>query len=118
TRYEIASEVSRELKTIAKSEEVLLLCAAQLSRDAGDGSKQPTLDSLRDSGVAEEAADRVIGLWRPQPIEDASATITDGLEIGVCVLKNRFGPTGGETKLQYDHTLRLVQADAGDGIPW
>lgn len=118
TRYEIASEVSRELKTIAKSEQVLLLCAAQLSRDAGDGTKQPSLDSLRDSGVAEEAADRVLGLWRPQPIEDEAApSIVDGVEIGVVILKNRFGPSGGEAKLQYDHTLRLVQA-SDDGIPW
>lgn len=118
TRYEVASDVSRSLKAIANDQGVLILAAAQLSRDAGDGTRRPSLDSLRDSGVAEEAADRVLGLWRPQPIEEEhEGAITDGLELGVCVLKNRFGPTGGESRLKYDYALRLVESE-DDGIPW
>jgi replicative DNA helicase len=118
SRYEIASEVSQQLKAISKRERILLLCAVQLSRDAGDGSKRPNLDDLRDSGVIEEASDRVLGLWRPTPIEDEDEPrIVAGVELGMIVLKNRFGPTGGEAKLSYDSSLRLVETD-DDGIPW
>lgn len=118
SRYEQASEVSRSLKQIANDQGVLILAAAQLSRDGGDGTKRPTLDMLRDSGVAEEASDRVLGLWRPQPVEDDDpGVITDGLELGLVVLKNRFGPSGGETLLRYDYALRLAEAE-DDGIPW
>ncbi len=108
--YERASENAKRLKAIARSERVTILAAAQLSRDGGDGSRQPTLDALRDSGVVEEAADRVIALWRPTPIEEeGSSRIVENVELGGVVLKNRFGPTGGRLDLVYDHALRIVQ---------
>lgn len=108
--YERASENAKRLKAIARSERVAILAAAQLSRDAGDGSRQPTLDALRDSGVVEEAADRVVALWRPTPIEEEGPVrIIENVELGGVVLKNRFGPTGGRLDLVYDHALRIVQ---------
>lgn len=106
--YERASENAKALKSVARRERVAIVAAAQMSRGAGDGTTKPTLDDLRDSGVVEEAADRVVALWRPTPIEDeAEPRQLAGVELGGKVLKNRFGITGGEFELQYDHALRL-----------
>lgn len=106
--YERASENAKALKSVARRERVAIIAAAQMSRGAGDGSTRPTLDDLRDSGVVEEAADRVVALWRPTPIEDeVEPRQLVGVELGCKLLKNRFGKTGGELDLQYDHALRL-----------
>lgn len=111
--YERASENAKALKTVARRERVAIVAAAQMSRGAGDGSSEPTLDDLRDSGVVEEAADRVVALWRPTPIEDeAEPQRLVGVELGGKVLKNRFGVTGGRFDLAYDHALRLGRAAA------
>lgn len=107
--YERASEIAKRLKAMARKERVVILAAAQMSRDAGDGSSRPTLDALRDSGVVEEAADRVIAFWRPTPIEEEGAGIHESVELGCVVLKNRFGPTGSQLDLVYDHALRIIQ---------
>lgn len=106
--YERASENAKRLKAVARSERVAIVAAAQMSRGAGDGSTEPTLDDLRDSGVVEEAADRVVALWRPVPITDeAEPRQLAGVELSGKVLKNRFGVTGGKFELAYDHALRL-----------
>jgi replicative DNA helicase len=124
--YDKASEWARALKDVAKKHRVVVLAAVQLSRDGGgDGDRKPGLSSLRDSGVLEEAADRVWGLWRPAPIEDETsvAKMGPGVQIAGVILKNRFGPAEGEFWLEYDKSMRLKDAlspaarDA-DAFPW
>lgn len=114
--YERASENSRALKQVAKEHRVVILAACQLSRDGGaDGTRRPSLDALRDSGVIEEAADRIITFWREGDDEDTGRV--DGLRINAEILKNRFGPIGHETPLAYDSSLRLAQAADADAVP-
>lgn len=107
--YERASENARNLKEVALEEGVVILAAAQLSRAAGDGSTRPTLDALRDSGVIEEAADRILGLWRDTPIEDEQTTSKRPQALRLAVLKNRHGRGDGETELEFDDSLRLIE---------
>lgn len=119
--YERASENARRLKDVALEEKVVILAAVQLSRQAGDGSARPTLDSIRDSGVIEEAADRIIAGWRESAIEDES---TKGKvaqkSLYLAVLKNRHGPSGAETELRFDESLRLVEPglESQETFPW
>lgn len=110
--YERASEISRLLKQVAKEEEVIMLAAVQLSRGGGgDGTKEPTLESMRDSGVIEEAADRVLVFWRDEwNDEDEGPTIQDGVTIRGKIVKNRFGPIGFRTTLRYTDSLKLEEA--------
>jgi replicative DNA helicase len=115
--YERASEIAKRLKAVARAERVVVIAAAQMSRDAGDGSSRPTLDALRDSGVVEEAADRVVAFWRPTPIEEDGRSIHENVELGCVVLKNRFGPTGGQLDLVYDHALRILQQQRAPSQP-
>lgn len=108
--YQRASDNARRLKDVALEEGVVILAASQLSRAAGTGSTRPTLDALRDSGVIEEASDRILGLWRDQPIEDENSTETPDGDLMVCVLKNRHGRSSGKDfPLRFDDAMRLVE---------
>jgi replicative DNA helicase len=107
--YQRASDNARRLKDIAREENVIVLAASQLSRAAGTGSSRPGLDSIRDSGVIEEAADRILGMWRDQEIEDPDAAPTNG-EVLLTVLKNRHGRSNGnDLPLRFDEAMRLVE---------
>lgn len=109
--YQRASDNVRALKDTALEQGVVILCACQLSRAAGTGSSRPALSDMRDSGVIEEAADRILGLWREQPIEDEAAKTepADG-ELNVCILKNRHGrSTSKDFPLRFDAAMRLVE---------
>lgn len=118
--YERASDNARRLKDVARSEGVAILAAVQLSRAAGVGNTKPSLDQLRDSGVLEEAADRVIGLWRDVEIEDETPREQRRGELGMVVLKNRFGQSDGEVGLRFDEALRLLErgAETQDEFPF
>lgn len=108
--YERASEISRQLKQVAKEEQIIMLAAAQLSRGGGgDGTKEPTLESLRDSGVIEEAADRVLVFWRDEWDDDETPRIADGVTIRGKIVKNRFGPIGFRTDMQFTESLKLEE---------
>jgi replicative DNA helicase len=108
SRYERVSENATQLKDVAKEHQVVVLTAVQLSRlGGGSGDKEPTLDALRDSGVAEEAADRIIAFWRPKDDDDWRLA---GSTIHSKVIKNRFGPVSYDpVALRYTDSLILIE---------
>lgn len=118
--YERVSDNARRLKDVARTEGVAILAAVQLSRAAGVGASKPSLDQMRDSGVLEEAADRVLGLWRDTEIEDETPAEKRRGDLGLVVLKNRFGQSDGEVGLRFDEALRLVErgAELQDEFPF
>lgn len=60
-------EITRELKAIAKEEEVCIILFCHISRQAEkNANKRPTLAELRESGNIENDADSVIFLVRPE----------------------------------------------------
>ena len=113
-RVQQVSEITRELKMMAKDLMIPVVCCAQLSRGTeGRGkSHRPQLADLRESGSIEQDADIVLMLYRPDYYtrEDDDETL-DPDEIRadqaeVIVAKNRHGST--ETvKMVWDaeHTL-------------
>lgn len=62
--YQDMSIVARGLKSLAKRLNTRVMCLAQLSRLAGNGTEEPEMHMMRDTGALEEAADYAIGLWR------------------------------------------------------
>lgn len=88
--YRGLSKVARELKNIAKRLQTRIILLVQLSRGAGDGTIEPRLDMLRDSGSLEEAADMVLGMW-VDPGDDR--------RIHNKFLKNRDGVRGAKFDL-------------------
>lgn len=65
SRYEQITAISGDLKALARSLKVPVLCLAQLNRASEQrADKKPTLADLRDSGAIEQDADAVLLLHR------------------------------------------------------
>ena len=97
--YEAVTATSRELKLLAISLNVPVICLCQLSRSVeGREDKRPRLSDLRDSGAIEQDADAVMFLYR----DDSYAGAADGqpLLVQLNVAKNRHGATG-ETQFSF-----------------
>lgn len=67
SRYEEVSDLSRQLKVLAKEMDVPVLCLCQLNRAVeGRDLKMPTMSDLRDSGSIEQDADLIMFVYRPE----------------------------------------------------
>jgi replicative DNA helicase len=89
-RQQEVSEISRELKILAKDLNIPVIALSQLSREVEHKSPPvPVLSDLRDSGAIEQDADLVLCIYRGdifEPLTDKGAQLL--------VLKQRNGPTG------------------------
>lgn len=92
SRVEDVSQISRELKTIARELQVPVIALSQLSRECEKRNPpKPIMSDLRESGSIEQDADMVMFLYREEyyrPTEE-----NRGLAEFV-VAKQRNGPTG------------------------
>ena len=67
SKEERISEFSQEIKSIAKTENIIGIELAQLTKVAGDKeSKRPHVSDIRDSGMIEASADCIFLLYRPE----------------------------------------------------
>ena len=99
-RVQEVSEITRNLKMLAKDLNIPVICCAQLSRGTeGRGkSHKPQLSDLRESGSIEQDADIVMFLYREDYYrnegdedkqDEVDANLTE-----LIVAKNRHGATG------------------------
>ena len=91
-RVQEVTEISRNLKLMAKELNVPVICCAQLNRGAESRQgNRPMLSDLRDSGAIEQDADIVLFLYRDEyyKSEDEPQNTAE-----VIVAKNRHGSTG------------------------
>lgn len=97
SREQEISNISGQLKAMAKELSIPVLCLAQLNREVEKrDNKKPKLSDLRESGSLEQDADMVLFLW---PVTDSD------MEINFSVAKNRNGRTG-EGKLIYNKAVQ------------
>ena len=89
-RVQEIATITRNLKSLARELNGVVLGLSQLSRAAGDAGHEPKLSTLRESGSLEQDSDIVIMLWRDKEewIPGAPRLIKGS------VAKNRNGPTG------------------------
>ena len=106
-RVQEVSEITRNLKVMAKELDVPIITLSQLSRspDKRTGDHRPVLSDLRESGSIEQDADLVMFLYRDEYYNDDSE---DKGVAEVIVAKNRHGATD-TVKLAFDgqHTRFL-----------
>ncbi|MDD4772661.1 MAG: replicative DNA helicase [Eubacteriales bacterium] len=96
-RVQEVSEISRNLKLLAKELRVPVITCAQLSRAPESRSGNiPQLSDLRDSGAIEQDADIVMFLYRPDYYKEGRDKKPDEIKQNyaeVIVAKNRHGST-------------------------
>jgi replicative DNA helicase len=93
------SEISRNVKALARELEIPILCLAQLSRKVEDrADKKPMMSDLRESGSIEQDADKILLLHRPEYYDRDNEDLQG--KAYVIVAKNRNGPTG-EVELSF-----------------
>ncbi len=99
-RVQEVSEITRNLKMLAKDLNIPVICCAQLSRGTeGRGkSHKPQLSDLRESGSIEQDADIVMFLYREDyyrnEVDEDKQDEVDANLTELIVAKNRHGATG------------------------
>ena len=105
-RQQEVSEMSRNLKLLAKEIEVPIVAIAQLNRGPEQRTdKKPMMSDLRESGSLEQDADVVILLHREAAYEAESPRAG---EADLIVAKHRNGPTATITVAFQGHYSRFV----------
>lgn len=95
-RQQIVSEISRELKILAKDLKVPVIALSQLSRSVEQRQdKRPMLSDLRESGSIEQDADIVAFLYRDAYYQKEQADSQEANNVTELILeKNRHGSLG------------------------
>lgn len=111
-RVLIISEITRQLKIMAKELDIPVVLLSQLSRGPeGRNDKRPMLSDLRESGSIEQDADIVMFLYRDAYYNKDSATPN----ISECIIaKNRHGETGTVNLVWDGQFTRFSDAEMRD----
>lgn len=122
-KYEAMSEMTAELKQIAKRTNKVFIVLVQTSREGGDGSESLSFSAARDSGTIEENADILLGAYRPDlkknfKKDEDPFTVESLLPVlddyRVEIKKNRNGVDGIEVNLKFDKPKQIIR-DWKDG---
>ncbi len=94
-REQEISQISRQLKGLAKELKIPILALSQLSRavETRGGDKKPQLSDLRESGAIEQDADMVMFIYRPEYYGINDEGNVDGAA-DLMIEKHRSGSTG------------------------
>ncbi len=95
-RVQEVSDITRNLKIMAKELNIPVVCCAQLNRGTAgkDSSHIPTLSDLRESGSIEQDADIVLFLHREAYFKNGTDEPADETKAQCIIAKNRHGETG------------------------
>ena len=112
-RVQEVSTITRNLKSLARELNVVVIGLSQLSRAAGDAGVEPKLSTLRESGGIEQDSDIVLMLWRDREDTPPGAPrLVHG-----SIAKNRNGPTGIFSLLFAGEQARFFSKAPDDGSP-
>jgi len=116
-RVQEISEITRNLKILAKEINVPVICLSQLSRASEQRTDhKPQLSDLRDSGSIEQDADIVLFLYREGYYDkEKGENVTSAVDqnSGEClVAKNRHGETRSVTLHWQGEFMRFTGVEA------
>ena len=118
TRQREISEISRNLKILAKEINVPVIALSQLSRAVENRKGRPQLSDLRETGAIEQDADIVMFIHRPDRGADPKEIDSGNIKKNVAEIlieKHRNGATG-MVELYFDGELtKFLNIDADTG---
>src|SRR5690606_34703516 len=95
------TEISKNLKMMAKDYNCPVVCLAQLNRSVETrANKRPMMSDIRESGSVEQDADLILFLFREKYYDRESPNPT----LEIIVSKNRNGPVGTITVNYNEYT--------------
>jgi replicative DNA helicase len=101
------TEISADLKAMAKDFKCPVVCLAQLNRGVEkQQNKRPAMSDLRESGSIEQDADIIMMLYRDEYYNDTTEENRNVLEVDI--QKNRDGETG-LVKLLYKKEINKIE---------
>lgn len=101
------TEISADLKSLAKEYKCPVVCLAQLSRGVESrNDKRPMMSDLRESGSIEQDADVIMMLYRDEYYNETTDENRNVLEIDIA--KNRDGEVG-PVKLLYKKEVNKIE---------
>src|SRR5688572_17440388 len=122
-REQEISNISRNLKGLAKELQVPIIALSQLSREVEkrkDGNKMPQLSDLRESGAIEQDADMVCFMYRPEYYDITSNEMGESNkgETHVRIAKHRNGSLETIRLKAQLHIQKFVEFEGDDfGMP-
>lgn len=113
-RYNYMTEVSGDLKTMARVLKLPVLVLCQLNRASeSQRDKRPSLANLRDTGALEQDADGVLFLYRETYYNPEGRPAYEPEPMEVILEKNRHGPTG-TCEMAFSMAVSKVMAMSND----
>lgn len=107
-REQQISELSRELKRIAKELNVPVIALAQVNRNVEKAeNKRPVMSDLRESGAIEQDADIIMFLYRDK-VYNEDSPLGDIAEV---IIKKHRNGENGVAYIQYDSAYTLFNKD-------
>ena len=106
-RYEKFTDISEELRKIAKDENITMILLCQLNREGKKNNKEPDLSALKESGSIENDATQVVFLWG-----------NDEHPLRIMIRKNRGGENGGDFYINYDLKSQFMKEDPACNAEW
>ncbi len=118
-REQEISNISRNLKGLAKELGIPIIALSQLSREVEkrkDGNKMPQLSDLRESGAIEQDADMVMFLYRPEYYDITSNEFGENNrgETHIRIAKHRNGQLETIKLRALLHIQKFVEDDSSD----
>lgn len=101
------TDISRNLKAMAKELGIPVIAAAQLNRETERAARRPRLSDLRESGSIEQDADLVLLLYRDETVKE-SEDKDNSSAAEVIVGKQRNGRTGSFDLTFLKHYTKFV----------
>lgn len=94
-RQQEISDMSRQLKLLARELDIPIIICAQLNRGPDQRADHtPMISDLRESGSIEQDADMVVLLYRPAAYLDSEEYQNGDNTSQIIIAKHRHGPTG------------------------
>jgi replicative DNA helicase len=122
SRYEQITNLMEELKQLAKTKNIFIILAVQVSREGKSGGDPVTIDMARESGTIEEDSDFIIGCWQPW-LKDQTNEYWNG-KMCMQLLKNKRGQVVG-CEFGFDYksgriweTQNFISPIKGEQKPW